>query len=222
MYKMKWVKISILINVEITSKSWKTLKSIENVESSQNKTYWHCKVEICLFCLKYHDVDIGRQGMQLLETFETKKWWKWLKMCPSISWEGLFWLISTMKMIENVPLNLLNISTLFSSSFQLFSIIFKWFYFISTILIPWTGCNKCCTYFKCIHLWSINLHKILIFQHISTYCHFISTILNCCWKRVLWFNTTRFLQTSYWYFNQFRGSNKLKRMNSVHLCWNQC
>ncbi len=58
-------KISILKNVEITIKC---LKLIENVDSSQNKSYCHCNVENCLYCLKY--VDIGRQGMKRLETFE--------------------------------------------------------------------------------------------------------------------------------------------------------
>ena len=67
-YKLKWVEISKIKNVEILSKCWNTLKSAENVESSHNKKKWHCKVEICLFFLKY--VDIGWQGLKLLETFK--------------------------------------------------------------------------------------------------------------------------------------------------------
>ncbi len=41
--EMSWNynEISILKNVEITSKYWKTLKSVENVESSQNKMKCH-------------------------------------------------------------------------------------------------------------------------------------------------------------------------------------
>ena len=65
---------------------------------------------------------------------------------------------------------------IFSLFFQFISTIFNLFYFISTKLILWIGCNKCCTGFKfhtCIHLCSINLQNI---QHISIYFNYFQYI----------------------------------------------